>query len=151
MFENDTTRRDEELLTYIIEDSSAAVMRAVIGFCHNAEIKFTEEVRAEDVLKVAYDYEIDHLQYVCADHLLSNWNIFSPADVGVMLAVACNLKIHKLEALCTNELITMLNDDTVTAMLRVGKICGAQRLLEAALQYLKDNFDTSFPAVLAHL
>ncbi|CAM6098245.1 unnamed protein product [Calypogeia fissa] len=52
-----------------ISDVTFPVIHAVIGFCYHAEIKFTEEVTAEDVLTVAHKYAIHFLQKVCEEHL----------------------------------------------------------------------------------
>jgi hypothetical protein len=57
-----------------IDDATFPVMRAVISFCYTAEIQFSDEVPAEEVLKVAHKYAIDHLRDVCAEELTKNIN-----------------------------------------------------------------------------
>lgn len=65
--------------------------------------------------------------------------------------VACNRNFAKLEDVCTKELITTLNKDNVTELLRLSKICSASRLEEEATKYVKENFDTVFPEVMTAL
>ncbi|CAM6096778.1 unnamed protein product [Calypogeia fissa] len=176
MFEKGISRRYDGF--YTIEDSSAPVMRAVLKFCHDAEIQFTSECTPEDVLTIARDYEIGHLEGLCVDGLLENWKNLDSAegiyseevDFAVfefcctgaitfteeitaqeVLTVACNRKFAKLEDVCTKELLRTLNKDNLTEILRLTKMCSATKLEEAAVKYLKENFDTAFPAVMADL
>ncbi|CAM6103292.1 unnamed protein product [Calypogeia fissa] len=51
-----------------IDDASQDVVRAVIKFCYDAQVDFTE-VSADEVLHVAHKYDIALLQKVCEDHL----------------------------------------------------------------------------------
>ncbi|CAM6092566.1 unnamed protein product [Calypogeia fissa] len=99
-----------------VEETSCSVMSAVIKFCYTAEINFTGRVTAQEVLKVANQYEIDYLKEVC-----------------------------------TEELINTLNKENLTEILRLSKLCYAQRLQDAASKFVKDNFETMFPTVLADL
>ncbi|CAM6099864.1 unnamed protein product [Calypogeia fissa] len=53
-----------------IDDATLPVIRAVIRFCYHAEIDFTEEVTAEEVLAVSHKYAIHLLQEICEEHLI---------------------------------------------------------------------------------
>ncbi|CAM6098244.1 unnamed protein product [Calypogeia fissa] len=57
-----------------INDGTLPVIHAVIGFCYHAEIEFTAEVTAEDVLAVAHKYAIHFLQKLCEEHLSKTIN-----------------------------------------------------------------------------
>lgn len=75
------TNMPEQLTeTVRIDDTTLPVMTAVIKFCYNAEINFTEEVTAEEVLAVAHKYSIDLLQKICLKHLADQDN--RPADLS---------------------------------------------------------------------
>lgn len=62
--------REEESGTVYIEDATLPVMRAVVKFCYDAEIDFTDEVTGEEVLKVAHKYDIVLLHKICEEHLI---------------------------------------------------------------------------------
>lgn len=72
MFQIETL--EEETGIVRIDDASLPVLRAVIRFCYCAEIDFTHEVAAEDVLPVAHKYAIDLLQKVCEEELCATIN-----------------------------------------------------------------------------
>ncbi|CAM6081738.1 unnamed protein product [Calypogeia fissa] len=72
MFETDMLEKQTGIIQ--IDDATFPVMRSVISFCYTAEIQFSEEVPAEEVLKVAHKYAIDHLRDVCAEELTKNIN-----------------------------------------------------------------------------
>ncbi|CAM6081746.1 unnamed protein product [Calypogeia fissa] len=57
-----------------IDDATHQVMRAVIKFCYDGEINFTDEVNAEEVLQVAHKYDIGFLHKVCEDYLITTIN-----------------------------------------------------------------------------
>ncbi|KAL3682588.1 hypothetical protein R1sor_000610 [Riccia sorocarpa] len=59
-------------------DASAPVLRSMVNFCYTAEIEFTEEAPAEEVLKIAHKYDINILKLRCEDELkngITNENI----------------------------------------------------------------------------
>lgn len=49
---------ENETGTFHINDVTLPVIRAVVKFCYNAKIDFTDELPAEDVLEVAHKYDI---------------------------------------------------------------------------------------------
>ncbi|KAL3676734.1 hypothetical protein R1sor_026684 [Riccia sorocarpa] len=52
-----------------IEETNYPEMNAVVRFCYIADISCTDEVRLEEVLKIAHKYEISYLKYRCAEEL----------------------------------------------------------------------------------
>lgn len=93
MFE--TEMQETETGVIRIDDASFPVMRAVINFCYSAQIDFTYEVTAEDVLPVAHKYGIDLLQKMCEEDLIKTIN---KVNVPGRLKLAKKFQAEKLES-----------------------------------------------------
>ncbi|CAM6083735.1 unnamed protein product [Calypogeia fissa] len=72
MFEIEMLERETGVVH--IDDATLPVMRAVIKFCYDADISFTDEVTGEDVLVVAHKYQITLLHKICEEHLVKTLN-----------------------------------------------------------------------------
>ncbi|KAL3682594.1 hypothetical protein R1sor_000616 [Riccia sorocarpa] len=53
-------------------DVGAPVLRSMVNFCYTADIEFTDEAPAEEMLKIAHTYQIDYLKVVCEDELVED-------------------------------------------------------------------------------
>ncbi|KAL3682602.1 hypothetical protein R1sor_000624 [Riccia sorocarpa] len=53
-------------------DVGAPVLRSMVNFCYTADIEFTEEAPAVELLKIAHTYHIDYLKVVCEDQLVGD-------------------------------------------------------------------------------
>ncbi|KAL2611352.1 hypothetical protein R1flu_023044 [Riccia fluitans] len=67
MFNNDM--KEKESGTVIVDDAGSAVLKSMVNFCYTAEIGFTEDASAEEVLKISHKYDIKDLKEVCEDEL----------------------------------------------------------------------------------
>lgn len=73
MFEEFKTMYEERGLMSIVV-TTHPVMKEVIRFCYTAEINFTDEVTAEEVLAVAHNFEIELLFQICEKKLIETLN-----------------------------------------------------------------------------
>lgn len=93
MLETDMVEKETGVLR--IDDATLPVMRAVIGFCYDAKIKFTEEVTSEAVLAVAHKYAIDHLSHICESDLTAT---IHKGNLAKRLKLAKKFEAKGLEA-----------------------------------------------------
>ncbi|CAM6110956.1 unnamed protein product [Calypogeia fissa] len=84
--------------TIQLDDTSYAVMKAVVNCCYTADIDFTEEVSPGEVLKVAHKYEIDYLQDLCEKELCRTLNA---KNVGEMLKLGRKFGAKELHSQAT--------------------------------------------------
>ncbi|KAL3682604.1 hypothetical protein R1sor_000626 [Riccia sorocarpa] len=68
MFEGDTKEKENGIVQ--CPDTSGPVLRSMVNFCYTAEIDFTEEVPAKEVIKIAHMFDIQYLKAVCEDELI---------------------------------------------------------------------------------
>ncbi|KAL3682582.1 hypothetical protein R1sor_000604 [Riccia sorocarpa] len=66
--------KEKESGTVVVNDASSAVLRSMVKFCYTAEIEFTEDVSAEEMLKISHKYDIRHLKEVCEEELSKSLN-----------------------------------------------------------------------------
>jgi hypothetical protein len=72
MFE--TKMMESETGCIRIDDATLPAMRAVVAFCYNAEIEFSDDVNPEEVLEIAHKYGIEHLERSCEEALMESIN-----------------------------------------------------------------------------
>ncbi|KAL2611359.1 hypothetical protein R1flu_023051 [Riccia fluitans] len=72
MFQNDMREKRSRIIT--VDDASSPVVRSMVNFCYTADIHFTEEASAEQVLKVAHKYDIKALRDLCGEELCKGLN-----------------------------------------------------------------------------
>ncbi|KAL2611363.1 hypothetical protein R1flu_023055 [Riccia fluitans] len=65
----DTDMKERNSGTIFINDANSSVLKSVVKYCYTADIDFTEEAPAEEILKVAHKYDIVELKGVCEDEL----------------------------------------------------------------------------------
>ncbi|BFI13310.1 hypothetical protein MPTK1_4g16245 [Marchantia polymorpha subsp. ruderalis] len=65
----DIDMKEKESGTVQVDDAVAPVLRSVVNYCYTADILFTEEAPAEEVLKLAHKYDINELKAVCESEL----------------------------------------------------------------------------------
>ncbi|KAL2630211.1 hypothetical protein R1flu_014897 [Riccia fluitans] len=65
----DIDMQEKESGTVRVEDAVAPVLRSMVNYCYTADIEFTEDAPAEEVLKLAHKYDIDELKAVCESEL----------------------------------------------------------------------------------
>ncbi|KAL3682297.1 hypothetical protein R1sor_000319 [Riccia sorocarpa] len=68
LFDSDMQEKEKGIV--LCPDTSAPVLRSMVNFCYTAEIKFTEEAPAEEVLKIAHKYDMKNLKLVCENSLI---------------------------------------------------------------------------------
>ncbi|CAM6097109.1 unnamed protein product [Calypogeia fissa] len=84
--------------TIQVDDTSYAVMKAVVNCCYTADIDFTEEVSPGEVLKVAHKYEIDYLRDLCEKELCRTLNA---KNVGEILKLGRKFGAKELHSKAT--------------------------------------------------
>ncbi|KAL3682575.1 hypothetical protein R1sor_000597 [Riccia sorocarpa] len=67
MFHCDMKEKDSG--TVVVNDASSAVLKSMVNFCYTAEIEFTEDASAEEMLKISHEYEIRYLKEECEEEL----------------------------------------------------------------------------------
>ncbi|KAL3682073.1 hypothetical protein R1sor_000095 [Riccia sorocarpa] len=65
----DTEMKEKKSGIIRVDDVPAPVLRSMVNYCYTAEINFTEEAPADELLKVAEKYDIEDLKAVCEDEL----------------------------------------------------------------------------------
>ncbi|KAL2632872.1 hypothetical protein R1flu_004351 [Riccia fluitans] len=77
-----------------IDDASYPEMQAVVRYCYTADIEFTEDVRPEEVLKIAHKYEIFSLKDRCAEELCGT---ISKANLIEMMRLSRDYEAAQLQ------------------------------------------------------
>ncbi|CAM6086995.1 unnamed protein product [Calypogeia fissa] len=72
-------------------------------------------------------------------------------SVEEVFRVAHYWDIDHLKEICTDEFLKTLSKDNISHILSFSMRYNAKRLYEAASQYVRENFDTTFPIILAGL
>ncbi|KAL3682448.1 hypothetical protein R1sor_000470 [Riccia sorocarpa] len=72
MFENDMNEKESGVVR--IDDANTHVLRAMVNYCYTADVVFTAEATAEEVVKVAIKYCLSNLKAMCLSHLSKNIN-----------------------------------------------------------------------------
>ncbi|KAL3682641.1 hypothetical protein R1sor_000663 [Riccia sorocarpa] len=65
----DTEMKEKKTGVIRVDDVAGPVLRSMVNYCYTAEIQFTEEAPADELLKVAEKYDIKDLKAVCEDEL----------------------------------------------------------------------------------
>ncbi|KAL3682584.1 hypothetical protein R1sor_000606 [Riccia sorocarpa] len=60
--------------TVVVYDASSAVLKSMVNFCYTAEIEFTEDAPAEEMLKISHKYDIGDLKEECEEELSKGVN-----------------------------------------------------------------------------
>ncbi|KAL3682562.1 hypothetical protein R1sor_000584 [Riccia sorocarpa] len=61
--------KEKQTGTVHVNDITSAVLRSMISYCYTAEVHFTEETPAEELLKAAHKYDIKELKADCEEEL----------------------------------------------------------------------------------
>ncbi|KAL3682572.1 hypothetical protein R1sor_000594 [Riccia sorocarpa] len=73
MFQTDM--KEKESGTVRINDATSHVLRSMVNFCYTANIEFTEEASAEEMLKIGHKYDIKDLRDVCDEELCKDIDV----------------------------------------------------------------------------
>ncbi|KAG6556129.1 hypothetical protein Mapa_002070 [Marchantia paleacea] len=84
----DIDMKEKESGTVQVDDAVAPVLRSMVNYCYTADILFTEEAPAEEVLKLAHKYDINELKAVCESELSRGLRLAHIYDAKKLDAVA---------------------------------------------------------------